>query len=218
MDMNKYAHVLKPLKQIEQVWGIDLASVLQEYASEVAEITVDVGGQALNFAEAALLIMGASTIYSRKVDLLKDLVEEAYDLIINRKKAEDGTAKGNDKRKRKRRAVLRHTIRFHEDAVAVVKHQALYRQDVAESLRVMLSNSAFNTGGPAGDPSSAMRVSEGELVPMEDTATGGFNFRVCGKVPMGSVMILTFYPVENSHDCVNFVVFKGDLSSGLGCL
>eukprot|EP00755_Sulcionema_specki_P026659 Sspe_Gene.16175::Locus_5687_Transcript_1_1_Confidence_1.000_Length_2201::g.16175::m.16175 len=173
MDMHRYEHILQPLRQLEEVWGIDLAGTLQSFVSEVAEVTIEMGGKALNFAEAAVLIMSASTIYSKKVDALHELVQETYALLLNKGQKEEG--KDGGKRKRKR-VVLRQPIKFTEEAARIARGSNLMRQDVAETLRLMISGQGVMGGRAYGK--CTMRIAEGDLIPFEDTQSGGFNFRV----------------------------------------
>ncbi|KAJ9456282.1 Condensin-2 complex subunit H2 [Diplonema papillatum] len=172
MDMTKYNHVIHPLKQLEEVWGIDLASTLQMYAAEVMEITVEMGGRALNFAQAALLIMGASSIYSKKVDSLQQLVSDTYDLILNRKK--DETA--DSKKKRRTRVVLRQAVPFTEESAAIRAGSKLARTDVMDTMRLLLSGS--DCLGFRNAARDQIRINEGELVPFENVVDGGYNYRV----------------------------------------
>eukprot|EP00659_Diplonema_papillatum_P014094 gene14094-21576_t len=171
MDMTKYNHVIHPLKQLEEVWGIDLASTLQMYAAEVMEITVEMGGRALNFAQAALLIMGASSIYSKKVDSLQQLVSDTYDLILNRKK--DETA--DSKKKRRTRVVLRQAVPFTEESAAIRAGSKLARTDVMDTMRLLLSGS--DCLGFRNAARDQIRINEGELVPFENVVDGGYNYR-----------------------------------------
>eukprot|EP01060_Flectonema_neradi_P017790 TRINITY_DN24627_c0_g1_i1.p1 TRINITY_DN24627_c0_g1~~TRINITY_DN24627_c0_g1_i1.p1 ORF type:complete len:646 (+),score=154.86 TRINITY_DN24627_c0_g1_i1:80-2017(+) len=175
VDMDKYGKLLKPIKQLEEVWGIDLAATLQSYAAEVTAI--DLGGQNLNFAQAALLIMGASAIYGKKVDSLQTLVQDTYDAILQRRKEKE---EAQVKRRKRSRIHLRSSVKFIDESTTITKGSNLYRDDVPETLRMILSGNTDNiVGNKRGTASrEAAKISEGELIPFENTQTGGFNFRV----------------------------------------
>lgn len=174
MDIEKYEHILRPLRELEQVWGIDLAGALQEYAAEVAAVTYEMGCQMLNFAQAAMLIMGASTLYSKKVDALQELVQDTYFLIINKgqRTEDDKNGKG-----RRRRVVVREPVKFTDSAtkVPLLSEDKRYRDDVPEFLRQMLAG-LDPTGSRGGN--GGQRIAEGELIPFEDTQTGSVSYRL----------------------------------------
>jgi len=88
----RFAHLLQPIRDLSKVWKIEIADELEKYIEEVAELLVtnpEDGITKLNFAEAALLIQGSTAIYSRKVELLYQLVYQALDLLAL-DKAKDG--------------------------------------------------------------------------------------------------------------------------------
>jgi len=92
----RFAHFLQPIKDLSKVWKIDIAEELEKYIEEVAQLLVtnpEDGHTQLNFAEAALLIQGSTAIYSRKVELLYQLVYQALDLL-------SATKAGRDPRKK----------------------------------------------------------------------------------------------------------------------
>ena len=53
----RYKHFLQPIKDLATNWSVDIASELEEYLSELAEIqfSFDDGQSSLNFAEGRLL-------------------------------------------------------------------------------------------------------------------------------------------------------------------
>ena len=53
-------------------------------------ITLDGGHTSINFAEAALLLQGTTSVYSRKVDFLWKMVENMLEMLRNKKTREDG--------------------------------------------------------------------------------------------------------------------------------
>ncbi|XP_053718520.1 condensin-2 complex subunit H2 isoform X1 [Synchiropus splendidus] len=83
---SRFAHLLQPIRDLTKNWDIDVASELNDYLEELDEmcITFDGGQTRLNFAEAALLIQGSTCIYSKKVQLLHDLVYQTMEYINNR--------------------------------------------------------------------------------------------------------------------------------------
>ncbi|CAJ1054431.1 condensin-2 complex subunit H2 [Xyrichtys novacula] len=60
-------------------------------------ITFDGGKTRLNFAEAALLIQGSTCIYSKKVELLHNLVYQMLEYVNDRNKKRSKEAEGNPK-------------------------------------------------------------------------------------------------------------------------
>jgi len=81
---SRFAHLLQPIRDLSKVWKIEIADELERYIEEVSHIIVtnpEDGITQLNFAEAALLIQGSTAIYSRKVELLYQLVYQALDLL-----------------------------------------------------------------------------------------------------------------------------------------
>jgi condensin-2 complex subunit H2 len=80
---SRFAYLLEPIRDLTKNWEVDVARQLDDYLSEIAEITIsfDGGATQLNFAEAALLIQGSACIYSRKVEYLHALVYQTLDLI-----------------------------------------------------------------------------------------------------------------------------------------
>eukprot|EP00929_Paragymnodinium_shiwhaense_P118410 TRINITY_DN90331_c0_g1_i1.p1 TRINITY_DN90331_c0_g1~~TRINITY_DN90331_c0_g1_i1.p1 ORF type:complete len:714 (+),score=182.42 TRINITY_DN90331_c0_g1_i1:134-2275(+) len=93
----RFAHLLQPIKDLSKVWKIEIADELEKYVEEVVQLIVtnpEDGYSQLNFAEAALLIQGSTAIYSRKVELLHQLVYQALDLIAAKKDGKDGRRPG----------------------------------------------------------------------------------------------------------------------------
>jgi len=85
---NRYAHLLQPIRDLSKVWKIEIAEELESYIEEAGRLVLtdpEDGATQLNFAEAALLIQGSTAIYSRKVELLYQLVYQALDLRSSNK-------------------------------------------------------------------------------------------------------------------------------------
>lgn len=102
---------MKPLRDLAQIWDMDIASCLQDYLTELAQVGHPVPHAALppsltmlqvegseettatdagktNFAQAALILQNSSFVYSRKVEYLYSLVYAALnELIANSKSA-----------------------------------------------------------------------------------------------------------------------------------
>lgn len=85
---SRFAHLLKPIRELTKNWEIDVASELNDYLEELDEmcITFDGGKTRLNFAEAALVIQGTTCIYSKKVELLYNLVYQTLEYINDKNK------------------------------------------------------------------------------------------------------------------------------------
>lgn len=104
----KYDHLLKPVKNIAQSWGIDIAKELSDYAASL-NVSFDSGissfidkddGLRVDFAEAALLLQGSTSIYCRKVEHLYTLVLSAVETLNTVKsrtsKGSSGSSGDND--------------------------------------------------------------------------------------------------------------------------
>ncbi|KAF2345315.1 Condensin II complex subunit H2 N-terminal [Trinorchestia longiramus] len=65
----RFSVFLNPIRDLTKNWEVDIAKYLEEYLEELAEvqITFDGGETMMNFAEAAMLIQGSATVYSKKV-------------------------------------------------------------------------------------------------------------------------------------------------------
>ncbi|KAM9824597.1 condensin-2 complex subunit H2 [Neosynchiropus ocellatus] len=95
---SRFAHLLQPIRDLTRNWDIDVASELNDYLEELDEmcITFDGGKTRLNFAEAALLIQGSTCIYSKKVELLHNLVYQTMEYINNRNNKKNKQAAAAD--------------------------------------------------------------------------------------------------------------------------
>ncbi|XP_065184382.1 condensin-2 complex subunit H2-like [Sycon ciliatum] len=98
----RFAHLLQPIRDLSQNWEIDIASLLADYLEEIDKIaiTFDDGQTTMNFAEAALLIQGSASIYSKKIEYLYSLVYQTLNLLASNKELEQGTSvdeAGNDR-------------------------------------------------------------------------------------------------------------------------
>ncbi|XP_061149150.1 condensin-2 complex subunit H2 isoform X3 [Syngnathus typhle] len=94
----RFAHLLQPIRELIKNWDMDLAAELNDYLEELDDmcITLDEGETQLNFAEAALLIQGSACIYSKKVEMLHNLVFQTLDYIRDRKNKQSKEAVGRE--------------------------------------------------------------------------------------------------------------------------
>jgi len=86
MEEERFTELLQPLRDLAANFDIDIAESLENYLEELEGISFSLDGKkGLNFAEAALLIQGSTTIYSRKVEHLHKLVLQALELVTSKK-------------------------------------------------------------------------------------------------------------------------------------
>ena len=89
----RFSHLLEPIRDLAQNWSIDIASELEEYLTELEEITISFDdGVELDFAEAALVIQGSAVIYSKKVEHLYTLVYNMINQVVEKKRAAEEAA------------------------------------------------------------------------------------------------------------------------------
>ncbi|KAL2102564.1 hypothetical protein ACEWY4_001732 [Coilia grayii] len=88
---SRFAHLLKPIRELTENWEVDLVSQLGDYLHELEEVQIsfDGGKTTMNFAEAALLLQGTTSIYGKKVELLHRLVFQTLDYLSNNNKKKD---------------------------------------------------------------------------------------------------------------------------------
>ncbi|XP_047498252.1 condensin-2 complex subunit H2-like isoform X2 [Penaeus chinensis] len=94
----RFSVFLNPIRDLTKNWEVDIAKYLEEYLEELAEvqITFDGGETMMNFAEAAMLIQGSATVYSKKVEFLWQMVLQMLDLLSSRRSVEMGGPAGKD--------------------------------------------------------------------------------------------------------------------------
>mmetsp|Transcript_8244 Transcript_8244/g.14588 ORF Transcript_8244/g.14588 Transcript_8244/m.14588 type:complete len:689 (-) Transcript_8244:60-2126(-) len=97
---SKFAHLLKPIKDLADNFDVDIAAELFEYLEELDKIVINFeGGELnLNFAEAALLIQGSTMVYSKKVEHLYSLVFNVLDLLCDGKTNVQAESKKNKRK------------------------------------------------------------------------------------------------------------------------
>ncbi|XP_050180994.1 condensin-2 complex subunit H2 isoform X2 [Myiozetetes cayanensis] len=85
---SRFLHLLQPIRDLTKNWEVDVAAQLEEYLEELDHIGIsfDNGKTTMNFTEAALVIQGSASIYSKKVEYLYMLVCQALDYISNKKR------------------------------------------------------------------------------------------------------------------------------------
>ncbi|XP_045582218.2 condensin-2 complex subunit H2 [Procambarus clarkii] len=94
----RFSVFLNPIRDLTKNWEVDIAKYLEEYLEELAEvqITFDGGETLMNFAEAAMLIQGSATVYSKKVEFLWQMVLQMLDLLSSRRNVETAVAGGKE--------------------------------------------------------------------------------------------------------------------------
>lgn len=86
----KYAFLLKPIKDLTKNFEVDLFNVLEEYIGEMEKMEFALeDGKTLNFVEAAILIQGTACVWGRKVEYLHNLVGQTLNMLMNKKSAGD---------------------------------------------------------------------------------------------------------------------------------
>lgn len=100
---SRFEGLLKPVRDLAENWNVDVVQSLSEYCEELGisfdsvENACDDVQHRVDFKEAALVVEGSSSVYSRKVDYLYTLVCAAADEVykargrkLSPKSAEDG--------------------------------------------------------------------------------------------------------------------------------
>ncbi|KAK6146186.1 hypothetical protein DH2020_020055 [Rehmannia glutinosa] len=109
----KFLQTVRPLRDLESNWTVDLAKNLEEYLLKICSGQISGYEDAIfsvNFAEAALLLQGSVQVYSRKVEYLYSLVLHALD-FISQKSQDDQTANESARKG----ATGAHTSKHEED-------------------------------------------------------------------------------------------------------
>jgi len=95
VDDQRFAELLKPIKDLTTNWEVPLADLLSTYIDDLQHVTItfDGGETSVNFAEAALLLQGTASVYSKKVEFLWQMVLQTLDMLRSKKETEgDGEA------------------------------------------------------------------------------------------------------------------------------
>ncbi|PNH05578.1 Condensin-2 complex subunit H2 [Tetrabaena socialis] len=88
---NRFAFLLKPIRDLQDNFNVDLAHELEEYLEQLENAQFVFEGAKpgvgmVDFAEAALLIQGSMCVYSKKVEYLFNLVYQALEAVKGRKR------------------------------------------------------------------------------------------------------------------------------------
>uniref|UniRef100_A0A6A7FVC2 Condensin-2 complex subunit H2-like isoform X1 n=3 Tax=Hirondellea gigas TaxID=1518452 RepID=A0A6A7FVC2_9CRUS len=87
----RFSVFLNPIRDLTKNWEVDIAKYLEEYLEDLAEIqiTFDNGATTMNFVEAAMLIQGTATVYSKKVEFLWQMVLQMLELLSSKRKLDN---------------------------------------------------------------------------------------------------------------------------------
>jgi condensin-2 complex subunit H2 len=102
-DDQRFAELLRPIKDLTKNWEVPLERYLEDYIVELSELHLHLDAR-VNFAEAALFLQGSASVYSKKVEFLWQSVLKMLDLLASRKAlddADDGGPGGRSKRSKK---------------------------------------------------------------------------------------------------------------------
>ncbi|KAL3110183.1 hypothetical protein niasHT_015786 [Heterodera trifolii] len=87
----RYKFLIQPVKDLAANWDLDIAKTLEDYIRKVVAETKRIDAEApddeyrrhkvFNFAEAALLIHGTTTVYARKVDYVLQKAQNFFDQL-----------------------------------------------------------------------------------------------------------------------------------------
>jgi len=97
IEDQRFAELLKPIKDLTQNWEVPLAEIMSEYMDVLQQVTItfDGGQTSVNFAQAALVLQGTASVYSKKVDFLWQMVLKTTELLRN-KEDNENAADGED--------------------------------------------------------------------------------------------------------------------------
>lgn len=103
-DDQRFAELLKPIKDLTVNWEVPLSTYLQEYIEQLTENMALNGAQhaKVNFVEAALLLQGTASVYSKKVEFLWQNVLKMLDLLTSQKALDEAVGEGGEKAKSKK--------------------------------------------------------------------------------------------------------------------
>merc|ERR1719282_1984589 len=98
IEDQRFAELLKPIKDLTQNWEVPLAEILSGYMDELQQVTItfDGGQTSVNFAQAALVLQGTASVYSKKVDFLWQMVLKTTELLRNKSENENSAEDGAD--------------------------------------------------------------------------------------------------------------------------
>lgn len=82
---DQWVKILQPLRDLAANWDIDITAQLDEYMESCLS---SVDPTSVNFAEAAILIHGSASVYSKKVEYLYKLLFDVLDVLISKQTKE----------------------------------------------------------------------------------------------------------------------------------
>jgi len=97
VDDQRFAELLKPIKDLTTNWEVPLADLLSTYIDDLQHLTItfDGGETSVNFAEAALLLQGTANVYSKKVEFLWQMVLKTLEMLRSKKEEEEEAGTGD---------------------------------------------------------------------------------------------------------------------------
>jgi len=136
VEDTRFAELLKPIKDLTANWEVPLSQYLEEYLDDLQSIPITFDGNhtTVNFAQAALMLQGTASVYSKKVDFLWKLVLKMLEVLTSKKgldadnEGEEGQGDGEGG-KTKRKRVVDMTAEFEELEVDVAKHIDMKNDD-----------------------------------------------------------------------------------------
>jgi len=143
----RWADLLKPIKDLTVNWEVPLSRYLEEYMEELGELerghltaaaaSVQPGStdtfSRVNFVQAALLLQGTASVYSKKVEFLWQNVLKMQDLLASRKALDEAEASADGKRGGRRRGGPQHSFSdFTSVAALVCKAVHLKEEETSE--------------------------------------------------------------------------------------
>ena len=118
VDDQRFVELLKPIKDLTVNWEVPLSRYLENYIEELVDLDLNLessrrdkrasAASKVNFVEAALLLQGTASVYSKKVEFLWQNVLKMLDLLASQKALEEtlkdgeGGAEGKKGRGRRR--------------------------------------------------------------------------------------------------------------------
>ena len=98
-DDQRFAELLRPIKDLTTNWEVPLSRYLEDYIGELHELQINLDGRPgarVNFTEAALILQGTASVYSKKVEFLWQNVLKMLDLLSSRKALEAAANSSGD--------------------------------------------------------------------------------------------------------------------------
>ncbi|KAH7981813.1 condensin-2 complex subunit H2 [Rhipicephalus sanguineus] len=139
----RYANLLKPIRDQTKNFDIDIAPYLDQYLGEICQSrTTDQESESkVNFTRAAFLIQGSASVYSRKVDYLYNLVQNLAEEIVHnslksrhkKENVKEGGASAARRKKNDTQFVMHEDIK-HADSIddVTTSRQAAGNQAIAQ--------------------------------------------------------------------------------------